>query len=224
MTDSFDFFLEEAAWPFVHVLVPAAVYIETREIVWSLLLIYASETVEAVLRPFFVEFGETLTDSLVGDIIVGSMAIGALWLYDIYTGAAPAFRDAEPIRVRVLGLILPSVYSAIFLVDLAEGSRIDWRVLLFYAFYALTFLAIHSRSIFWPRRGTRDNIAGRALLVWLAAAFVYAALALPVTDGTRTFLTRWMRMFYTLSFFLLLSFGAAFVRLFTNDDDARVSV
>ncbi len=211
MADSFDFFLEEVAWPYVHVLVPAAVYIEFRRIDWALLVIYISESVEAVLRPFFVQFGETLDDSLIGDIVLGSLAIAALWFLDIATGAASAFRRAEPVSVRALGLVLPPLYSAVFLFDLPAGTTFDVRVLIFYALYALTILSLHTRSIFWPRAGTRDQLSGRALLVWLAAALVLTVFALPITDGTRALVTRWMRMLYVILFFFFLALAAAFV-------------
>lgn len=202
---SFTFFLEETAWPYAHSLVPAALYIAARNPLIALLLIYFNETAEVLLAPFAPALRETSDDSLVGDIILGGMAIFIYWLIDLATGAHIAFRARVPLVLRITAAVL--VILASFVVVRLKTDTINGGVLVFYAFYALIPLVLYSRAFFWPRRGTLDWITSQTLIAWLAFSFIYTIVALPVTDGRAGVGgTMWMRMFYTSFILLTLAF------------------
>jgi len=99
-----DFWRENSVYPFVHSVVPAALYFATRRVALALLLMYVWETVEATLALVAsrATFGEHAADSLIGDPLVGALGIGALALLDAAYGWAAAVCDATPLATRLL--------------------------------------------------------------------------------------------------------------------------
>jgi len=107
------FWREDSVYPFVHAVIPAALYFATRNATLSLLLMYVWETLELTLALLVSSstFGESAADALIGDPLVGALGIGALALADVAFGWAPLVRATAPLWLRLLASAYIAVLS-----------------------------------------------------------------------------------------------------------------
>lgn len=199
------FYLETAIWPFIHTLVPAALYLSTRSWVFSLLVIYISETLEALLAPVFSVLAEQIADALIGDILIGLLAITILLIWDRATGAdVPFLLLVSPLR-RFLAFVLIVALTIIAPQLTFEGF--NFGVLFFFVLYMLVMLAFYAPVLFGTVPGSPAYVAGQSVVVWLLMASVYTLVALPLFTGASAFLTSmFLRMLFVSLFFLVAAF------------------
>lgn len=119
---------ERAAWPVSHLLVPATLYFVLRRPLSSWLLDYIWETIEAAIffllarnalivgSPDTASAAESVTDSIVGDPIMGFIGIGTMATFDVAAGTGHA-HCAYDWRARLIA----------FAVSAASSFAIDWR-------------------------------------------------------------------------------------------------
>lgn len=208
------FYKEEKIWPFVHSLVPAALYIALRRPILALLIIYISETAEAIFRDIYQVFWETVADSLIGDIVIGSLAIGVFWLLDQATGADIAFRRTVSPWLRFVAFVLVVVATPI--ANIVSSVSVNWGALAYYAIYLTVALVFYHPLLLKAHRGVVEWVAAQSIIVWLTLTFVYTLVALPKPNGSLgTIGSMFFRMLLTSLAFAGLAF-AVFAGVHTN--------
>lgn len=196
------FYLETAVWPFIHTLVPAALYLSTRSWKFSLLVIYISESLEALFAPIFNVFAEQIGDALIGDILIGGLAITILFVLDRATGADIAFLVlVSPLR-RFLAFLLIVALTIIAPQLTFEGF--NFGVLFYFVLYTLVMLGFYASVLYDTVPGSAAHVAGQSIAVWLVMASIYALVALPVFSGFLA--SMFWRMLFLSLFFLIAAF------------------
>lgn len=197
------FVREQSVYPFTHAVVNVAFYMVVRDLRWAIIGFYVWESVELVLSAAFSGLAEECNDSLLGDPLIGLLAILAFWLYDRATGADREFRQQALEVARALAFLI--IGAASFVAPLLASDGVYWGIVLFAGIYVLTIVVC-----FWHLRGH----AGNSVVLWVLAALVYAAASLPVLDGAPLIASSWMRVFLLASIFVV----AAFVGLVSRDN------
>lgn len=183
------FWRENAAWPLAHYIVPAALYVATRNLFLSLWLDWAWESVERLLATQFASFEEPWDDSLIGDPLQGSLAIVTLWLADATWQWGDTTLARVPVALRLLHFA--TVALASFAIDLAHTRRLRWGVLVYGALYVGTALLIY---------GAHADTAA-----WLSVVVAQTLVTAPVLSRPSVF----TRVFATGLLALLCFFVAA---------------
>lgn len=169
------FWRENSVYPFVHSVVPAALYVATRRVALSLLLMYVWETVEATLALVASRamFGEHAADSLIGDPLVGALGIGALALLDAAYDWAPAVCAATALGTRLLAFAyIAGLSLAFFPLGAERVVRLRPRLVAAYGVsIVLIGLLMYAPALRAPR-------VAAPVAAWLA---LVAALALAGT-------------------------------------------
>lgn len=168
----------------------------------SLLGIYISESLEALLAPIFSVLAEQIEDALIGDIVIGALAITILFVLDRATGADIAFvLLVSPLRRFVAFLVI--VVLTIIAPQLTfEGF--NFGVLFYFVLYTLVMLGFYAPVLYDTVPGTAAHVAGQSIAVWLAMASIYTLVALPVFSGFLA--SMFWRMLLVSLFFLVVAF------------------
>lgn len=180
-TPSPPFTSEEKIWPYVHTLVPAALYIATRRPILSLLIMYVSESLEAIFRNVYHVFWEDVNDALISDPLIGALAILLFWLLDQTTGADIAFRRLVSPWLRFFAFVLVVVATPV--ANVLDGARVHWGALAYYAIYLFVALVFYHRLLLSASRGALEWTAAQSIVVWLVLTLVYTLVALPNPNG-----------------------------------------
>lgn len=171
------FWRDNSVYPFVHAVLPAALYFATRNALLSLLLMYVWETIEATLALAISRqtFGESAADSLIGDPLVGTLGIGALALLDAAYGWVDVVKRAAPLWLRLLAFAyVASVSLAFFALSAEQVERS--RPLLVTA-YGASIVVI---GLLMYAVALRSARFGQPLGAWLGlVALLALAAALP---------------------------------------------
>lgn len=185
------FLRERTAWPFVHAIIPLALYAVSRNLTLSLLLIYVWESLETIFSLFGSLFSENKTDSLIGDPIVGSLAIFTLYVLDCTFGWRTVFCDSVPLALRLGAFAVLGLISALAFAYKPHNFNLTcsfvWVVPVMALLYAATILVFFNRIIFRPQTAAEME-AGTSTLVWLLLAGVFTAAA-TLSPPSTTFLS-----------------------------------
>lgn len=177
MADAVPFYAEQAGWPFVHAVVPLALYFATRDLELTLLLIYVWESVERVLALFIKYFKESVYDSLIGDPLVGATAAFTFWLLDQATGWDDALRaNVSPLRRAACFIVIAALASFI---ELGSTRVVHVGVLIYTLFYTIVALLFY---------GSAPLLVLQSVLAWLIIVHIYALAAAPRITVPSTFL------------------------------------
>jgi hypothetical protein len=167
------FYKEQTRWPFVHAVVPLALYFATRNIILSLLLIYVWETAERLLKRVTSYFSENDDDSLIGDPLIGSLSIFSFWVFDQATGWDTVICENTNPWLRAACFLLIAVVSPIVELDKskleARGPHLGTLA------YALYYYVI--ALLFYTFAFTDPPAVGQSVAAWLAIVFIYALVA-----------------------------------------------
>lgn len=175
-----EFLRERTAWPFVHAVVPLALYAVSRNLALSLLLIYVWESFEALGLFFSDIFSESKTNSLIGDPLVGALAIFSLYAMDCAFGWSEPFCATVPLGLRLGAFAVLSLANAFAFAYTPRIHNLSWSLVwaapLIAALYAGTLLIFFNRVLFRPQSDA-ERSAGTSVLVWLLLALFYASAA-----------------------------------------------
>lgn len=181
---SLSFAQEQSVYPFTHAVVNVALYMCLRDLKLAIILFFLWEPAEYFLKQVFSSLEEVCNDSLVGDPLIGFLAIFAFWLHDKTTNADIAFRQTALPVSRWLVFIIVGLAS--FLIPVLETANFYWGIVIYTAIYVLAVTVG-----FWYLEG----VAGRSVALWLLAVVAYAIISVPVTDGPNI-VSSWMRVFW----------------------------
>ena len=211
----FTFYRENTAWPFVHALINAHLYIATRKWTLSLLLMYIWETIEfAVVSQLTKTFAENVDDTLISDPLVGFTIISALWLIDHQTHWDVDFRENVPNYIRAVCFIIVGLLATIL-------SSIDDKsggiVLAIGTLYILITLAFYGPYI-WSRAqevsvAASQSRAAQSVAIWLILIAVITIVAAPRNVPTGEFP---YNTFMRVEFTILVVLAAAIVAQLMN--------
>jgi len=141
------FYRENGNWPYVHSLVPLSLIAlqvipsvhTTIILLGALLALYAWESFEALLGFFGNTYlAETVYDSLLGDVVVGGLAVTNFWLIDLITGWRRDINLVTPYWLRLVAFVViaaPSLAMGKFRKE--KHCRFRYAVLVYGAFYVL---------------------------------------------------------------------------------------
>lgn len=204
------FWQEQAVWPYVHSLIPMAVYIATRDLRLSILVLYISETLELLGAGTLQVLAECIWDALLGDILIGTMAIFNLWLLDQRDDAGLYFKMIFSPWWR-LAAFLFAFASMPLAPTFPIADTVTLGVLIFYVLYAAGGAWFYWGALKPAPYGSPEYLAGRSVATWLVYAGIYALVAFPISDQTAT-----SRFFRMASVSLLLFLTSAVLYLFRD--------
>jgi len=214
--DKLRFLHERSAWPFVHAVLPLALYATLRNAVLALLLIYVWETLETLLSLFLRSFTENKTDSLLGDPLVGALAIATLYTLDSAFGWQSAVLATTSLAARLGAFAVLGAVSALGFAFRPRASNLSWSLVwvvpLISALYAATLLVFYNRVLFRARTDAESD-AGTSVVVWLLLVFAYATAATLSPPTTRLLSSTFLRV---LAAELLLLAGALLALILTR--------
>lgn len=169
-----EFWRDNSVYPFVHAVLPAALYFATRKALLSLLLMYVWETVEALSALVVSQtvFGEGAADSLIGDPLVGALGIGALALLDVAYGWAAVVTATTALWLRLLAFAYVAVLSLGFFVLSADDVERMRALLVALYGIGIVLIALLMYSVALRTPGFRAPLAA-----WLALVGVLAIVA-----------------------------------------------
>lgn len=209
------FCYEESPWPFVHSVVPLAVYVLTRNFLLTLVLMYAWETLETVLGMFSDFFNETKSDALIGDIVIGLASVLVFMLFELAFDLRDNFLASVGLTTRISALVTIGVLSLIVSMDSQLSKRLrselrknsvrdnDRVIVTFRAgaiVYALLYLGLV--VVFLHEK---LHLVYKDLYVWLPMVLLYALVVTPVVVlPSQTIASAWLRVF-ALSTILILA-------------------
>lgn len=172
-----------------------ALYIATRDITLTVLILYLSETGELLGASVIGVFAENIWDALFGDILIGASAVFNLWLLDQGDGADVAFQSLVSPWWRFLAFFFVFAWMPLtpaFPVD----NTFTLGVLLFTGPYVLGSLwfykPLFDNTTALPQKTLQQSLAARSILTWLCYTCIYVAAALPISDNVAT--SRFVRM------------------------------
>lgn len=176
----FGFWRERTAWPFVHAVLPLALYALSRNFVLALLLIYVWETIETAASIFIKALTENKYDALIGDPIIGALAITTLFVLDCAFNWRDAFCAAVPLGLRIGAFLVLWLVTGLAFAYEPRLHDMTWRVVwpapAIALLYAATLLIFFNRVVF--RAASADEVAaGTSVLVWLLLMALLAAAA-----------------------------------------------
>jgi len=190
------FWRERAAWPFVHAVVPLALYFVLRDAVLALLLIYVWETVETLLALGVDFLTENKLNALVGDPLIGGLNILGFFLLDRAFGWDEAFCATVPTGLRVGAFLVIGVASFAAIIDDsadAYGRIFNFGAALLTLIYAGAALAFFNAVVFHPTT-PQEDAAGESVRAWLLVVGLLALVAVPRPDPTSPFSATFVRV------------------------------
>jgi hypothetical protein len=181
------FYLEQSSWPFVHAVVPLALYFATRDIVLTLLLIYVWESLEFLLSRVVVWLRESIWDKVIGDPMIGALSVLVFWILDEATGWDDVFRSQVGGTRRFFGFLLVWLPSSLVLLDRRRAGVDRWYTPVLGApLYALVYIGL-ALAIYSPYLRPFDAV-GQSVLAWLTLVAFYAVLTVPAVAVPSPFL------------------------------------
>lgn len=176
-----NFWKERDPWPYAHAIVPLTLYAMSRQYLFSLLLIYVWESVEALIGLLAPYYDENKYNSLISDPIVGALAITTLFLLDCATGWGDAFCEAVSLGLRVLVFVVVGLGSTVLLIDRhadRDGKRLNEGVVWLALGTALFGGIVLSLGL---RGQTSDAsiLAAQAIAVWVVIVLFLAIFIAP---------------------------------------------
>jgi hypothetical protein len=173
------FYKENKIWPFVHSVMPLALFFTSRNIVLSLLLIYVFETMEKTVSFFTPYFKENAADSLIGDPVNGALAIFAGWLVTQGTNSNERFlHEVGFWRRWGCFLVIGAVGSIIAIITCPEGfeSRDRQRITIGVALIIVVYVGI---VLLFYLPYLEDTQISFDITLWLIGASFIALCAEP---------------------------------------------
>ena len=164
------FYRENTAWPYVHTIINAALYIATRNWLLSVVLMFVWEMVEyGIISQVSKTFSENPDDTILGDPIIGITIITALWLVDRATGWNIAFVVAVGPWIRFAAFVTVAVITSILATAFHESGL---AILLIGALYILASVLFYA-----PYTGHSVQAqAWRSVVIWLYFVFIVTLL------------------------------------------------
>jgi len=203
-----DFVRERTAWPFVHAVMPLALYAVSRNLTLSLLLIYVWESFEALGSLFSGIFTENKTNSLLGDPLVGALAIFTLYAFDCAFGWSEPFCTTVPLGLRLGAFVVLGLASSFAFAYTPRINNLSWSLVwvvpLIAALYAGTLLLFFNRVLFRPQNDAESD-AGVSVVVWLLLALFYALSATLSPPSERLLSSTFLRVLIAELFVLVLA-------------------
>lgn len=192
-----DFVHERTAWPFVHAVLPLALYAVSRNLALSLLLIYVWESLEAIGSLFTRTLTESKPNALISDPLVGALAIFALYVLDCAFGWGESFCESVPLGLRLGAFAVLALFNglAFFYTPRVQTSTwtLVWPVPVIALLYAAALLIFFNRAIFRPQSDAEAD-AGASVLVWLLLASFFAMAATLSPPSDRFFSSTFVRV------------------------------
>ena len=194
------FYAEQAPWPYVHAVVPIALYIAIRynprrvpaylSLLVTILLVFVWEFFERIASYLVPVLQEPIDDSLIGDPLIGASGVLAFWLTDQYSEADSAFAETVQWYWRALVFVLAGALTVI--AGLFIGPRI-YGGLVIYAFIYFFLGALYGIPILSAPEGRARTLAIQNVMLWLGLTSLYALVSAPVTNPSLVLLTSWWR-------------------------------
>ena len=187
------FWREDSPWPFVHAVVPLAVYVSLRHLLVSLLLIYVWETVETLLGIVLPFFKEPKLNSLVSDPLVGTASILVFVAFEAALDNQAEFLAAASATRRITALVLIGALSPLAaLGDRTETKR--WSLRYGALLYALLYFIV----VIVAYAGVASSVRS-SLVVWITLLVLYALAVTPIApERYRGYASAWSRIIYSI--------------------------
>jgi hypothetical protein len=199
-TPTTPFWRERADWPLIHYLVALAL-VGTQVVphIWgtaaflaiSYLLLYIHESNETLLALRFNYFTESRANGLLGDILIGAVAVTAFFLFDDLTRWDKLFRHFFSYWVRLVVFLVLAI-SSFFFERLNRAKRFEEvnKILrlgtcLYVAFYAILIALVFLVGAFYSGhhgKEHRDFVFIRTILWLIDAAFASLIVFAPLKN------------------------------------------
>jgi uncharacterized membrane protein YhaH (DUF805 family) len=182
------FYKENKIWPYVHAVTPLALFVATRDLTLSILLVYVFETAEIIVsfsRPYFKE---NSPDSLIGDPLNGALTIFAGWLASQGTRSNEIFLHRVSFWTRwgcfgVIGVLASLV--AIITCPLNKETKDRQRNTIGTAIIAIIYVGV---ALLFYVPHFDEPLIKRDIGMWLVAATFIAVCAEPQLKITSSFI------------------------------------
>jgi hypothetical protein len=165
---------------------------------YSFLIIYVHESVECALSLLFPKnFRESRQDSVLGDILVGSLAITTMFVVDASLDSQNAAPAILPLWVRLstLAMLYPTSFFFIrWNASPPNRCGLQMGTLLYGVFYVVVVLAANAITASQaPHRLEEENVKlALRTFVWLMLVIVQTGNA----TLTHTWLSIWQQVFF----------------------------
>ena len=213
-TKALPFYEERALWSFAHATCALALYIASRNIVLSLLLMFVWESYEAIASRYVVFFLEDIGDSLIGDPLVGALAIFTAWLIGQATGwDAIALEEAGFWRRWLCFVVIALINSGVGAVFHPDGQRSNRHIV---TRGVILVLLLQVVTIFSFYGNLLESRLGPNIVWWLLMGLAYGWAAAMPTNRPSTFFR-----VVVMEILVLLGNFIAFVFIREDKDSAR---
>jgi hypothetical protein len=201
------FWAEQSVWPFVHSVVNIAFYNSFRSLEWAIIALFAWEVFEKITTYVSPVLAEDCFDTLVGDPIIGVVAIFTFWLLDKVTGFDVAFLRHVTFPRRLLVFAAIGIASPI--APLLQTTQFYAGIAIYTAVYVLAILIGFLPTV--QNEGINREVARarQSIFVWIGAVLVYALVSVFVLPGNSFFFaSSYMRaLSVSLALLLIISGG-----------------
>jgi len=181
------FYEEQSMWPFAHATCMLALYIASRNIVLSLLLMFAWETYEVIASKYIVFFVEDIGDALIGDPLVGALAVFTAWMIDQATGWDDIAREEVGlwrrwICIAIIALLNTAIGYVFRVFEHGNNNLLVTRAAVIFSvlLQVITIFAFYGTLL--------DSQLGPNIVWWLLVVFIYGLSAAFPADYPSAFI------------------------------------